>query len=269
MAITITEVSGSAQDNYNRFCASFPLQLQYDVNFGADVSGKWVNFNLYLWGEKLTIETPFFPLFGPGVPTTGYNFPYQSGGFVVLQPAGANPTRRTWSNVQVEARFTSTSVMRIRLSFLHTMDIRSWMQNGTGLPNERRLLHAKRTNPNELEFDPTSFYNMWNGDEWLGIAVYLLTPGDPAFTMSDWGIKAFWRAWGWWWNPANDDIADYPFSATKLYYWEFTRNNIPVSTLSLTEDTDVKFTCCDWLSRLVSLSEFTAHRRMPAGAPLL
>lgn len=245
MAITITETTGSEADYYDKYCVAFPLELSFDINFGADVTGETLNYNIYLWGNVLDIQVPE-PSPGPFyTPYGGYHHKYNGtpGSFIVL-PIGSGSYNPFWDNVEVAIRYLTDSTGRLRVRFLHTFDIDDWIKQ-TYYPvlNYKRLFYGRPSDPVEYEKKLT-FYDQWNVTKYVGVRVKRFTPSATFgghFDFVEEGQNEFIRYWGWWWNPYNTVVSGYPYSFVQRYEFQFYRNNIPVSTLSTTEDTQCTF----------------------------
>jgi hypothetical protein len=245
MAITITLPSDSQHPVIGRFCVAWPQKLVFQVNFGESVVGDWVNVNFFLFGDQVEIAQPF-GIPGGTLPPTGYNvFCPGVTSFQTLNLASASSQKHTWQNVRVRWRFPTISTGQCELEFIHTMDLKSWLnQFAISLPNFKRLFYSRDTDANEYDQDPDSIYNEWAGDsKYIGISVERwgtgLLPG--LFVQKEKQVNSFVRYWKWWWNPNNDTPAEHPFSPTRFYYWQFFRNNLPVVSLSTAEDTVCKF----------------------------
>jgi hypothetical protein len=244
MAITIATRSGSEQDTYDRFCVGLPVELLYDVTFGGNVTGELINLNFWIWGELLEIPINTPPPFAIVKPGIGYNIICAGAGSYIEVPiASVHAWRKSWMNVTVAIRFVTTSTAIIRLRFMHTFQHKWWINQLAPSPNFKRLFWSEVDEAIEYDIDPDSFYNMTNVSKYIGVSVQQYTPGSLPGTWDfvEEDQHADWRAWGWWWNQVAPDISTYPYTPVISYEWEFTRNAIPVSTLSLTADTDVLF----------------------------
>lgn len=240
MAVTIAAHTGSEPDYYDKYCIGIPLELEYNVSFGEDIAGRLVHINLFMWGIENDIEKPQ-PL-PPHPLGQGYNHIHN--GVNSYQPmalAGVSPDNYVWANKTVEIRYPNSSSARIRIRYIHTHDLDKWLHVG-GVSNEKRLLHATPATP-ELTYEQQSFYwpypDVWR---YLGIRAQLweqLESGAWKYNIGK--DEALLRYWGWFWNPANQELTDFPYSVVKYYYFSLFRDNIPVNTLSTTQDTDVIF----------------------------
>lgn len=245
MAITITETAGFEQDAHDRYCVAFPLELKYTINFGSSVVGETLNYNFYLWGVVVDIEVPVpspGPFYGP---YGGYNHLCTGTmSFLTLPLGGGSYGNSPWHNVEVAIRYNSVSTGELRLRFLHTFDLDDWIkQTYYPITNYKRLFYGRPSDLIEYEKKLT-FYDQWNVNKYIGVRVKRFTPSPTYgghFDFVEEGQNEFWRAWGWWWNPYNTVVSDYPFSFVKGYYFNFFRNSIPVATLSTTEDTQCVF----------------------------
>lgn len=245
MAITVTVKSGFEQDVYDRYCIGYLLPLEYDVNFGGDVTGELINLNFWLWGSLLEVPVNTPPPAALIKPPNGYNIVCAGvGSYIEVPIYGVQTGKKTWMNVVVYIRFVTTSTAIIRLRFMHTMQQKWWLNQLSGPnPNYKRLFHSEVDEVVEYDIDPDSIYNMWNAAKYLGVQVSRYTPGGfGTWDFVEEDNLADWRAWAWWWNPVSpDSILDYPYSPVISYEWELSRGSIPVSTFSTTEDTDVLF----------------------------
>lgn len=240
MAITIAAHTGSEVDFWDRFGIGFPLELEYNISFGEDIAGRLVHINLFMWGLENDIEKPQ-PL-PPHPLGQGYNHIHN--GVNSYQPmalAGVSPDNYVWANKTVEIRYPNSSSARIRVRFIHTHDLGKWLHVG-GVSNEKRLLHATPSTP-ELTYEYQSYYYPGGYvNRYLGIRAQLweqLESGAWKYNIGK--DEAIQRYWAWFWNPNNETETDWPYSAVRYYYFSLYRDNIPVTTLSTTQDTDVVF----------------------------
>lgn len=247
MAITITTRAGSEQDVYNRSCIGHLTQLEYDVTFSSTVVGQMINVNLWMWGDATEVQYSV-PLFYnlTADPIIGYNIvPTGTGSFIEMVLAGSYTGRETWKNVKVFIRFTAATTAIIRVQFMHTINQKWWIRQTTPQSNFKRMFYSHVNEPLEYDIRPESMYDRDFSQSYMGIAVQRYTPSaTPPFKWEivDEKIYAEYRAFAWWWNQINTDPLDVTDTPVLTYEWAFSRNSIPVATLSTTEDTDVVFT---------------------------
>ena len=245
MAITITTRAGFEHDTYDRFCAGHLVELQYDVNFGADITNNLININFWLWGRQVNILNNTPPLLKLSAnPAIGYNF-ISPGvvGFTTLALAGSTVGKETWDNVEVAIRILTTSTGIIRIRFMHTVNQLWWIQQVNPQANFKRPFHSHRNELLEYTIRPQSMYDRPFGDNYLGLHIqrYQVDAGDFLWDPIEEKTYAEYRNFAWWWNQLNTDPLDVTDTPVLSYQWAFSRNSIPVATLSLTEDTDVLF----------------------------
>lgn len=244
MAITVATRTGSEQDAYNKWCIGLPVELLYDVTFGGIVTGKLINVNLWIWDELLEIPINTPPPFSFIKPTIGYNIICAgAGSYIEMQIASVHSWRKSWKNVTVSIRFVTTSTAIIRVRFMHTMEQKWWINQLSPSPNFKRLFWSQVDEVVEYDIKPLGFYDMWNASRYLGVSVqqYAQTGTPPVWQFEEEDQHAEWRSWGWWWNQTAPDILTYPYTPVITYEWELYRSALPVTSFSLTADTDVLF----------------------------
>lgn len=240
MAVTIAAHTGSEANFHDRFGIGMPWQLEYNIDFGEAIDGRLVHINLWMWGKEGTIETPQ-PL-PPHPLGQGYNHIHNGvDSYQTMTISGSPPGSLTWENKTVEIRYPTANTARIRIRYIHTHDLNRWIA-GSGISNEKRLLYATPDAP-MLTYEEESFYYPQPAvNRHLGIRAQLwelLESGNWKYNIGK--DEAILRYWAWFWNPAQDQALEWPYSPVRNYYFQLYRDNIPVLTFSDTADTDVEF----------------------------
>lgn len=236
MAIDIsTETPDVAFDYY---CIGMDRTLEWEVDFGTAPTGKLVNFNFHLWGNNPG-QMSLLP--GPSSQQPlGYSFIAPSSTTYGIEPAFNGPD--TWQNFKVKVDYFSSGLANVYLSFLHTMDMRSWITTDAR-DNNSRLWRSRWNDATEFTITPLTIYDSFIGNLFYsGIRVSTYDVSGETYTMDETAFKDDARNDCYFWNPVSptDPMTEWPFVGIKSYKFELSRNSIPVTTLSSVQDTKVK-----------------------------
>lgn len=218
-------------------------QIIYEVDFGTAPTNKLVNINFFLFGESVgQINAPYPTVYGE-IPE-GYNIICDgtTTGWIDLDMS--HPYKHLWKNWRVEGDFYSSGILNIRLTYMGTMDMASWIKDKESRNNNKRFWMSKHTDIPEFTITPKTVYDSFVGNEhYLGVKVAVYNIVDEQYILSEQKILADQRNDKYFWNPVSptDPTTEWPYSPVKSYAFELTRNTVPVTNFSTTQDTHVKF----------------------------
>lgn len=245
MAIDIDLATASDDVYGDLYCIGKDREIKVEIDLGSVTlpETKLINVNFFFWGNLAEITAPT-PISIGGLPD-GYNF--QWGGNVTNGTALLTGTAaHLWENVKVVYDWASSAdLLDLTVQMLHTFDLKSWITDNVSRDNNSRLWRSKFNDPTEFTITPGTIYDSWvNNNPLLGVRVRVYDITDTGYTFVEQELKTFYRNDMFFWNPVSptDEFNEWPYVGVKSYQWELTRNTIPVSTLSTTEDTHVKLT---------------------------
>jgi hypothetical protein len=250
MAIDISVDAGSQDAAGDFWCIGIDRHFDFEADFGTGQAGKLINVNFYLWGDNPS-QMLLAPAPTGGMPT-GYNFiaPSSNISNVPLLVSGSP----TWENFAVSVSYNTSGLADFRLAFMHTMDMRSWIDDTIQRDNNNRLWRSKWNDPTEFTITPKTIYDSFVGNQYyIGIRVSTYTISGETYTLDETVTHTEYRNDCYFWNPVSptDPATEWPYSPVKKYTYTLSRNSIPVSTLSTTQDTHVKLRLEMWPEILI------------------
>lgn len=228
------------------YCIGRHRVLQYEADMGvsgASFIGDLVNINFFMWGSSVGQINQPVPVSYGELPE-GYNIivPSSNTGWIELDMSYSGAP--TWKNYKVEADIYTSGLVDFKITFMHTMDMKSWIADKQTRDNNRRYWRSKWNDTTEFNVSNGSFYQVDLANlQWLGVRISRYNIVNEQYVLAESAVLADPRSHAYFWNPTvpNDPLTEPPYSPVKNYSWELSRTSKPVLNFSTVQDTHVKF----------------------------